>query len=103
MAQEPRGLRNNNPLNIDFNPANKWQGLDRDQPSDGRFCRFVSMAYGIRAAAALLVSYQDRYGLNTVRGIIGRWAPPVENDTNAYANTVARRVGVGRLQGAGGA
>lgn len=89
-----RGYRNRNPGNIEHVPANKWQGL-ADPSSDGRFCRFVSHEHGIRALAALLTTYQDRHGLRTVRGIIGRWAPPGENDTGAYVAVVARRMGVG--------
>ena len=30
-----------------------------------------------------------------MRRIIGRWAPPGENDTGAYVGVVARRMGVG--------
>ncbi len=97
MSVDPkatRGYRNRNPGNIEHVPANKWQGL-ADPPSDGRFCRFTSHEFGIRALAALLVTYQDRHGLRTVRRIIDRWAPPGENDTGAYVAVVARRVGVG--------
>jgi len=97
MSVDPkatRGYRNRNPGNIEHVPANKWQGL-AEPPSDGRFCRFVSHEHGIRALAALLTTYQDRHGLRTVRAIIGRWAPPRENDTGAYVAAVARRMGVG--------
>jgi hypothetical protein len=89
-----RGYRNRNPGNIEHVPANKWQGL-ADPPSDGRFCRFTSHELGIRALAALLVTYQDRHKLRTPRAIIERWAPKVENDTAAYVAVVARRIGVG--------
>jgi hypothetical protein len=89
-----RGYRNRNPGNIEHVPANKWQGL-ADPPSDGRFCRFTSHEFGIRALAALLVTYQDRHKLRTPRAIIERWAPKVENDTAAYIEVVARRIGVG--------
>lgn len=89
-----RGYRNRNPGNIEHVAANKWQGL-AEPPSDGRFCRFTGHEYGLRALAVLLVSYQDRHGLRTVRSIIGRWAPPAENDTAAYIAAVARRMGVG--------
>jgi len=89
-----RGWRNRNPGNIEHAAANKWQGL-AEPPSDGRFCRFTGHEYGLRALAVLLVSYQDRHGLRTVRSIVGRWAPPAENDTAAYVAAVARRMGVG--------
>lgn len=87
-----RGYRNRNPGNIEHVEANKWQGL-AEPPSDGRFCRFVSHEYGIRALAALLTTYQDRHGLITVRDIIGRWAPPGENATGAYVAAVVKRTG----------
>ncbi len=97
MSVDPkatRGYRNRNPGNIEHVPANKWQGL-AEPPSDGRFCRFASHELGIRALAALLVTYQDRHKLRTPRAIIERWAPKVENDTAAYIAVVARRIGVG--------
>ncbi len=89
-----RGYRNRNPGNIEHVPTNKWQGL-AEPPSDGRFCRFTSHEFGIRALAALLITYQDRHKLRTPRAIIERWAPKVENDTAAYIAVVARRIGVG--------
>lgn len=91
-ARRSRGYRNRNPGNIEHVPANKWQGL-ADPPSDGRFCRFVSHEYGIRALALLLTTYQDRHGLRTIRQIVTRWAPGHENDTTAYIAHVARRMG----------
>ena len=97
MAMDPkatRGYRNRNPGNIEHVAANAWQGL-ATPPSDGRFCRFTSHEFGIRALAALLITYQDRYQLRSVRAIISRWAPKVENDTLAYIAAVSQRVGVG--------
>ena len=60
----------------------------------GRFARFSTMAWGLRALLRNLDTYIDRHGLNTVRQIINRWAPPVENDTSAYAIAVANALGV---------
>jgi len=97
--RQSRGYRNRNPGNIEHNPANKWQGLadpplEPPPPGGGppRFARFVSHEYGIRALAVLLITYQDRHGLCTIRGIISRWAPGAENDTEAYIAAVARRM-----------
>lgn len=89
----PRGLRNNNPLNIRLAPDNPWQGEVRPS-QDKSFCQFRTMAYGYRAAMKLLRNYRERYGLNTIRGIIGRWAPPEENDTEAYIEAVCRYSGI---------
>jgi len=94
---ETRGVRNNNPGNIDYNKANAWQGqlgLELNVPKP-RFARFDEPENGIRALAKLLLTYQNKHKLKTVRQIIDRWAPPVENDTGAYANQVAKFLGVG--------
>ncbi len=87
-----RGIRNNNPGNIREN-GTKWQGLDLP-PSDGTFCRFLEPKWGIRAMARILISYQDKHGLNTIAGIINRWAPPSENNTASYIKHVCAEVGV---------
>lgn len=100
MGKQTRGVRNNNPGNIDRSPANKWQGrmprerMTVEQRAEPRFEVFASPAWGIRAICVLLISYQDRHGINKVRGFINRWAPPVENDTEAYVNQVAKALGV---------
>jgi hypothetical protein len=86
----PRGIRNNNPLNIRKNAIN-WQGAIGD---DGAFIQFDNTINGIRAAARLLKTYRDKYGLNSVAGIVSRWAPPSENDTQSYINSVAQKTGV---------
>lgn len=89
----PRGIRLNNPGNIDRNTT-KWQGMSKDQSGDSRFVVFDHAKWGIRALAKTLMTYQSKHGLNTIRGIINRWAPPVENDTGSYVNAVAKAVGV---------
>lgn len=95
MFKQSRGVRNNNPGNIDYNPVNKWKGqLSYDPAIEKRFCRFESPEYGIRALMSLLGTYQRKYALNSVDGIIGRWAPTIENNTNAYVNAVAKELGV---------
>lgn len=94
-----RGERNHNPGNIDYSPANKWQGLADPPIEQGvarpRFARFLEPKWGIRALMRTLITYHDRHGLNTVEGIINRWAPTVENDTSSYVRFVARRLNVG--------
>lgn len=89
----PRGIRNHNPGNID-RTGDKWQGMAADQSSDSRFVVFVAPHWGIRALAKVLLSYQRKHGLKTIRGIIDRWAPPVENNTDAYIDQVAKACGV---------
>lgn len=87
----PRGIRNHNPGNIRH--GDKWQGLAQAQ-NDTDFCTFCSPEHGIRAIAVILLNYQRKHGLRSVREIIARWAPPTENNTEAYAVHVARLLGV---------
>lgn len=91
-SSKARGIRNNNPLNIEYNKNNDWVG---QTGSDGRFARFNKPVYGIRAAAKLIANYYNKYGLRSVYSIVNRWAPSHENDTNNYANFVAKKIGVG--------
>lgn len=80
-----RGIRNNNPGNIRHGA--QWQGMAQDQ-MDASFVQFTDAKFGIRAIARILLSY-ERQGYNTVRQIINRWAPPNENNTDAYIAAVA--------------
>lgn len=91
-AKKPRGIRNNNPFNIDYNTT-PWEGLD-EPPTDGRFCRFISPEFGIRAGCRVLLTYQNKHGLHDVTSIVNRFAPPVENDTWAYINSICKALGV---------
>ncbi len=61
---------------------------------DAAFCQFRSMAYGFRAAFVTLHTYMTKHGLRTIGQIIGRWAPPCENDTGAYVRAVCKRCGM---------
>ena len=80
-----RGLRNNNPLNIEkTRGGNPWQG-EVVPSKDKRFAQFTTVAYGYRAAFKLLNNYQRNYGLDTIRKMIGRWAPSEENHTDALS------------------
>ena len=85
-----RGMRNNNPGNI--RKGLNWLGL-ADKQTDPAFCQFKSMEYGVRAIGKLLMTYQSKHGLRTIRGMINRWAPPQDhNDTTAYVNYVCRQL-----------
>jgi hypothetical protein len=86
-----RGLRNANPGNIRHS-STTWQGQAAEQP-DPAFVTFKSPTWGIRAIAKILLTYQAK-GLETVRQMILRWAPPTENDTEAYIRSVALHMGV---------
>lgn len=96
--RQTRGVRNNNPGNIDYNPRNDWQGqlgLElKVGASTPRFARFDTPENGIRALGKLIRTYQNKHGLKTIEQIIARWAPSTENNTKSYADAVAKAVGV---------
>ena len=90
----PRGIRNNNPCNI-RRSTTTYKG--EVSPSEDRaFKQFESMAYGYRAVFVTLHYYYTRLGLKTIGQMIGRWAPPCENNTDSYANHVSDAVNVDR-------
>lgn len=87
-----RGLRNNNPGNI-RKSADAWKGL-RPEQTDSAFFQFTEPKYGVRALGKILLNYRAKYGLTTVRDIINRWAPPIENNTVSYVTQVSRALKV---------
>lgn len=98
MAEKkaPRGIRNNNPLNI--RKGNSWKG-EKEVQTDPAFEQFVSMQWGIRAGFKILKNYMSGYGgktkaLTNVHDIIHRWAPPSENNSQSYVDSVCRFSGL---------
>ena len=89
-----RGLRNCNPLNIRRVAGTRWKGQAAEQ-NDSQFVQFESLEYGLRAAFVLLRTYRKKYKLVCIEDIINRWAPPSENDTRKYVETVCRLTGFG--------
>ncbi|MCG7781006.1 hypothetical protein [Lelliottia amnigena] len=88
---DARGIRNNNPGNLEFSKSNPWSGQTGD---DGRFAKFETPEHGIRALGRNLLSYQ-RQGIDTVSDIINRWAPPSDNNnTDAYIKAVCAQLGI---------
>lgn len=86
-----RGIRNNNAGNI---RARKiiWDG--QTGIDSAGFAIFKSSEWGLRALAKLLLNYERLHGLNTVSGIIKRYAPPVENETDSYIKSVSKKLGL---------
>lgn len=75
----PAPLRNNNPGAI---------------MKDGKLATFSSLDEGIKATDNLLKTYGDQ-GINTIAGVISKWAPPSDNNpTPAYIAQVAQTMGV---------
>ena len=97
---EPRGIRNNNPLNI--RKGNNWKG-ERPNQTDKAFEEFESMQMGIRAGFVILRNYITGYGgrtrpFNTIEKIVSKWAPITENATGRYIDFVCKDTGLSRFQ-----
>lgn len=86
----PRGIRNNNPLNIRYNVNNDWVGRVNIK-KDMDFEEFTLQSFGYRAAFILLRKYIYVYCCKNIKQIIARWAPAADgNNSGRYAETVAR-------------
>jgi len=92
-----RGIRNNNPGNIEKSKTTVWQGQSpAAEQTDPRFLKFVSADYGIRALTRVLDNYKKLHKITTIQGIIERWAPGKDgNNVAAYVAAVSRGVGKG--------
>jgi len=89
-AAQIRGIRNRNPMNIRYFPANQWRGQIANDDGYAVFDTFVN---GIRAGVKDLAGdYRD--GQDTVRKLISEFAPHSENPTDAYVANVARALNV---------
>ena len=88
----PRGIRNNNPGNIEH--GDDWNGLATTQ-RDARFCTFTEPEFGVRAMCKIFFTYFKREMDNdlTISEILTQWAPPHENPTATYIDNVAKWTG----------
>ena len=84
----------NNPGNIRVNAANDWNGKIAPVPGQV-FENFDTLQDGVHALYQTLITYRSNYNLTTVRGIITRYSPRNENDTQLYIDAVSSFMGVG--------
>lgn len=87
-----RAERNRNPGNIRRSGV-RYRG-ERRPSIDPSFKEFESDEWGYRAMFVLMESYRRRYAIDTLRGIVSRWAPPTENDTEGYIRFVSERTAI---------
>lgn len=89
---QPRGIRNNNPGNINFAGQ---AGAHKEAGPHGRFAVFATPEAGLMALREQLLLYTQRDHLTNVAAIISKWAPPSENNTSEYIQGVAHSLGLG--------
>ena len=87
------GVRNNNWLNIRYNPANDWVGQTGGDKNN--YAQFDDPVNGLRAADIVLKNYGSKHGIDNLNDAIFRFAPPEDNNpTPAYARFVANKMGI---------
>jgi len=82
----PRGLRNNNPGDVEAPPGTPWAGT---VGMDGPFVIFPDTTWGLRALAKDLITNIGTEGYDTITSLITKFAPPSENDTASYISSVS--------------
>ena len=88
------GFRNNNPTNIRYDEHTKWKGQIGHRAG---FCVFSGKEWAFRATFKILFKYIDR-GQDSIEKIINTWAPPTENNTEAYITFVVKKTSIYRSQ-----
>jgi hypothetical protein len=87
------GLTLNNPGDIRKNDANKWLGQIWPGQS-AVWCQFDTMEHGLRAIAYIVAEGMEADSpRDTLRKLAYHYAPPTENDTEAYVDTLADHTG----------
>ena len=86
MTKMSRGLRNLNPGNIRLGSF-LYRG-ERARSSDSAFRQFEAIEWGYRAMFVLLHTYAVKHRCRSLRDFIARYAPPSENNTEAYLRRV---------------
>ncbi|BEN88187.1 hypothetical protein [Serratia marcescens] len=76
------------------NPANlrAAAGYQTANTKSGKFAVFPTLDEGVLAAAKQLQIYGTR-GIDNIHDIVGKWAPPKENNTRAYIDHVTKATG----------
>jgi hypothetical protein len=73
-------------------PSNNFGNI-RPQGASTGFQKYDTPEAGLAAVDSNLKAYGSK-GINTISGVIGRWAPPSENNTPAYISDVSKRLGI---------
>ena len=82
-------IAKNNIFNIRKGLGPKWKG---ETGVCKGFVEFETREHGIRAWIVLMRTYRQKYRCATVRAIVTRFAPPNENNTQAYIKYCRERV-----------
>lgn len=89
-------IKHNNPFNLRFNANIHWLG---QRGNVGGFCDFETIVSGARAGCLDLKNQLVLHKLNTIAKIVPKYAPPSENDTEAYIEAVCFDMALDPIEG----
>lgn len=92
LTPPSRCRRNCNPGNIEFGSFAKGYGGVIEQGAHPRFAAFPDAPTGFAALVGLLGT--PRYKGKSLANAINNWAPPIENQTDAYLENVMKWTGL---------
>lgn len=93
-ADAALGYRNRNPGNVRYDGASRWDGMVGN-PRQNDFIQFENDHYGIRSVARNVLTQYERGDYNTISGLLNRYAPRNQNNTQAYINHLTNVLGIG--------
>ncbi|CNI67348.1 LysM domain-containing protein [Yersinia massiliensis] len=89
-TKAPRGIRNNNPGNLNYAGQ---RGAEKESGPNGRFAVFQSMTDGVAALYKQLNLYFQR-GTNTIESIVKKYAPASDgNNVMSYITSLMKATG----------
>ena len=88
----PLGFRQHNPGNLRSDGKTLWQGAS-GVPAAGKFLTFKDPYSGVRAMSRVIRNYGKLHKIDTLRGVVNRYAPAVENNQKAYMSAVSKSTG----------
>lgn len=86
----------NNPGAMRWDGKSQWQGMVNKDPKSGDFIQFDTPANGDRAAIINIQNQAKLHGVNTLTGLLSKYAPSGDGQNNpaAYAASVGKAIGV---------
>ena len=95
-TQSNLGVSNKNLLNVRPNADEDNPWLGQSGVNKG-YTVFESIDMGIRAGDRVLTTYGTKHGINTIEGVLSRFAPKGDNnDTEGYIKNVSKMTGIER-------
>lgn len=90
------GAKLNNPFDLKVSPYFRWQGeIAATTGTQDELCEFDTLENGLRAGFKDIYNAWKFDGLPTLRALVYHYAPPTENDSEAYLSGACASTGWG--------